>query len=82
MIKDEGRKNWSKSIRDVEPLLGIGIQMAATIVVMYFIGRWLDRMWNSAPWAMVASLFFGASAGLYQFIKTSLDFSKKELEKK
>ena len=82
MPSDEERPNWSKSVRDSGPLLGSGIEMAAAIVITYFVGRWLDGMWNSAPWAMVISLFLGASAGLFQFIKTVLDVSKKELEKK
>lgn len=58
-----------RAIRAAGPLFGSGIQLAASVVLMFFIGRWLDSSCNSTPWLMIVGLFFGFGAGLYNFIK-------------
>jgi F0F1-type ATP synthase assembly protein I len=69
---DSGFSSYVRAIRAIRaagPLFGSGIQLAASVVLMFFIGRWLDSLCNSAPWLMIVGLFFGFSAGLYNFIK-------------
>lgn len=66
---DSGFSSYVRAIRAAGPLFGSGIQLAASVVLMFFIGRWLDSLCNSAPWLMIVGLFFGFSAGLYNFIK-------------
>jgi ATP synthase protein I len=70
----------ASSYRDVGPYLGLGIQLAATIVICFFIGRWLDGLFNTTPWLMVLGAIFGAAAGLYNFIKTVIQLGKKQKE--
>ncbi len=79
-----GLSNSFQAFRDAGPLFGSGIQMAAAIVLMFFVGRWLDGLWGTAPWMMLAGILFGAVAGLFQFIRmvTSLDQKKTDEEKK
>ena len=48
---------------------GLGIQLVATILVGLWIGRWLDRMWHSAPWCTIAGIVIGLSAGIYAAVK-------------
>lgn len=75
--------NWSfdnplKAYRHAGPLFGTGIQLAATVVILFFIGNWLDEQWKTAPWLMVVCISIGIVGGLIKFIKTVNDISKSE----
>ncbi len=72
---------FPKAFRIAGPLFGLGIQLAAAVVVMFFVGRWLDGRWGTTPWMMLAGIMVGAAAGFYQFIKTVNDVNKRESEK-
>lgn len=43
MQKPEDTSGFAKSLRDVGPYLGLGLQLAATIVLMVLLGSWLDK---------------------------------------
>ncbi|MGA2623983.1 MAG: AtpZ/AtpI family protein [Bacteroidota bacterium] len=86
-ITDEKRTEgesgvFSKAFRVAGPLFGIGIQLAAAVVMMFFVGRWLDQRWGTTPWMMLVGTMVGAAAGFYQFIKTVNDVNKRESEKR
>lgn len=49
---------------------------------MFFLGRWLDEQFNTNPVLMIIFSLFGGFAGIYNFIKTTLDLNKKKLDKK
>jgi ATP synthase protein I len=76
-----GPASFARTYRDVAPYLGLGIQLAATIVVCFFLGRWLDQVLNTTPWLMILGAFLGAGGGLYGFLKTVIELGKKEKEK-
>lgn len=65
-----------KELRELGNYLGLGIQMAVTVIAMVFLGIWLDEKFGSAPWLTVASSFLGISSALYSFIKTVLKSGK------
>jgi len=73
-----GDEKFTKTFRDAGPFLGSGVQIAAAIVVMYFIGKWIDGKWNTTPWGMVICLFLGAAAALIHFIREVMVYTKKE----
>ena len=72
----------ARSYRDVGPYLGLGIQLAATIVICFFIGQWLDGLFNTTPWLMVLGAMLGAGAGLYNFLRTVIELGKRQKEKR
>jgi ATP synthase protein I len=76
-----GFTSLARAYRDVAPYLGLGIQLAATIVVCFFIGRWLDQILNTAPWLMIVGAFLGAGGGLYNFLRTVIELGKKQKER-
>jgi len=76
-----GLASLARTYRDVAPYLGLGIQLAGSIVVCFFLGRWLDQVLNTAPWLMILGAFIGAAGGLYNFLKTVIELGKKEKEK-
>lgn len=52
--------------------LGLGIELAATVTLMCFIGVWLDGKFNTKPVLTVVFSLLGVASGLYNFIKTVL----------
>ncbi|MCZ7603630.1 MAG: AtpZ/AtpI family protein [Melioribacteraceae bacterium] len=78
MPKKNNHSNLLKTYHDVGPYLGLGTQLAATIVLMFFLGRWLDGKFETDPVLTIAFSFFGGFAGIYNFIKTVLNMNKKK----
>jgi len=76
--KRSGFSIYGNALRSAGPIFGSGIQLAATVVLMFFIGRWLDREFGTDPWLMLAGIFFGLGAGLYNFIKIVQRVEKKK----
>ena len=50
---------------------GIGIQMAVTIIVCWWLGEKLENsmVLLDSPWGQLVGLFFGMFAGIYNLIK-------------
>ncbi len=76
------QSNPAKSYRDAGPYLGLGTQLAATMVLMFFFGRWLDEYFETEPWFTISFALFGGFAGVYNFIKTVLLLNKKQKSEK
>ncbi len=66
--KDKGEDK--KFVQSVGPYLGLGLQLAATVVIMVFVGVWLDEKLNTTPYLTVLCSLLGIFAALYNFIKT------------
>ena len=70
-------ENNKNPLAQAGPYLGLGVQLAATIVIMVFIGRWIDEKYNTNNiWTLVFA-FIGGGAGIYNFIRAVLDLEKK-----
>jgi len=67
----------SKVMKQLGPYLNLGWQLAITIVVMVFLGKWLDEKFGTSPWLIVTCSVFGVFAGMYTFIKTVMNLDKK-----
>jgi ATP synthase protein I len=67
-----------KAYREATPFLALGIQFAAIVVLMFFIGKWGDEKLNTKPWLMLLGLLIGISAGFYHFFTTVIALSKRE----
>lgn len=68
----------SNSYNEIGPYLGLGTQLAATIVLMFFLGRWLDNQFKTFPLLVILFSFIGGFAGIYNFIKTVLRLNEKK----
>ena len=77
MEKDSKQKKILNTYHEIGPYLGLGTQLAATIVIMVFLGVWLDGKFNSSPVLTLICAFFGGFAGIYNFIKTVLELNEK-----
>ncbi|HPU84513.1 MAG TPA: AtpZ/AtpI family protein [Candidatus Latescibacteria bacterium] len=63
---------WADSLREVAPLLSLGIQLALIVVASVIIGRWVDQRYGTGPWGVLIGAVFGTGSGLYHFIRTAL----------
>lgn len=68
----------SSSYRQIGPYLGLGTQLAATVVLMFFLGRWLDKEFSTTPLFIIVCSFAGSAAGIYNFIIAVLNLNKKK----
>jgi ATP synthase protein I len=74
--KDENEDGRSNFAINYGPYLGLGLQLAVTVIVMVFLGIWLDDKFNTSPWLTVVFSFLGIASALYSFIKTVLKSEK------
>jgi len=60
----------------------LGTQLAATMVLMFFLGKWLDEKFRLFPLLTILLSLFGGFAGVYNFIKSVLNLNKKEKDER
>lgn len=75
--KPEYDSGLAKTMREVGPYLGLGLQLAVTVTIMVFVGIWLDEKFNTKPILTIVCSVFGIFAGMYNFIKTVSKSVKK-----
>ena len=51
--------------------LKLAVELVAGVAVGFFIGWWLDRLFGTAPFLMVAFLGLGAAAGILNVVRTA-----------
>ena len=66
-----------KLVREIGPFLTLGIQLALSVVVFFFLGRWLDQLWGTGPWLMLAGLLIGVAGGFLQFFRAVANVSRQ-----
>jgi ATP synthase protein I len=74
--EDPGRR-W---IAEFGPYLTIGMQLALAVVAFFFLGRWLDDVFDTAPWLMILGLIVGTAGGFISFFRSAMSMAKKEDE--
>jgi ATP synthase protein I len=76
------KKTVSEGIREAAPYLGLGTQLAMTVTLLAFIGIFLDDKFDTKPVFIFVCTFFGAFAGLYNFIKSISHLDERKNDKK
>ena len=71
----ESERRW---ISEFGPYLTMGMQLAIAVVAFFFLGRWLDGVFGTAPWLMIAGLLLGTVGGFASFFRSALAIGKKE----
>ncbi len=75
-------KSVGKAIREIAPYSGLGLQLAVTVVIFWFIGRLIDEHYGTAPLWMIVGAMLGIVVGMYNFIKSVLELGKKKKNEK
>jgi ATP synthase protein I len=65
-------------VRSAGEFLTLGIQLALAVLVFFFLGRWLDEKFGTAPWLMIAGLFVGVTGGLISFFRSALSMGAEQ----
>jgi len=52
----------------------IGMELAITVVLGYFGGRYLDQLLGTGPWLLLAGVIIGLAVGTVSVYKTLLGF--------
>ena len=68
--------------QDSAPYLGLGLQLAAGVIVFYFLGTWADGKLHTTPWLMLTGVMMGVVGGLIKFLKTVGELTKEDSTKK
>jgi F0F1-type ATP synthase assembly protein I len=76
--KPSASSGYTSAIRAAGPLFGSGVQLAASVVIMFFAGRWLDGKLGTTPWLMIIGIFFGVGAGMVNFIRIVSRVERKQ----
>ncbi len=58
--------------RDMWGYLGLGAQLAVTVLLFAGLGGWLDQRYGWSPWGLLTLGMLGVAAGLYHFLKDAL----------
>lgn len=81
METQKNKDSIGKTYKEVGPYLGLGVQLAATILIMLYIGSWLDKKYDAGSTYTLIFAIVGIAIGLYQLIKTVLFLEKKSKTK-
>jgi F0F1-type ATP synthase assembly protein I len=57
---------------------GLGLQLAASVLLFLAAGRWLDKRIGTDPYLTIVGAFVGASAGFYSLYVGLMKGQKKE----
>ncbi len=66
----------NQTFKEVGPYLGIGVQLAATIILMVILGQWLDQKFEKNYLFTIIFAVVGVASGMYNLIRT-LSFLEK-----
>ena len=61
-----------RSMRQVGKAWSLAIEMVAAVVVSLFIGWWVDRWFDTAPWGLLGFILLGVAAALWSAIRTAM----------
>lgn len=64
-----------ESIRTLK-MSSVGIELALSVLIGLFAGRWLDGKLGTSPWLMIVLLCLGFAAGLRSIVRTMDKASK------
>ncbi len=66
-------RRWQE---DIGPFLTLGIQLALSVVIFFFLGKWLDGRFGTEPWLMIAGLLLGVTGSLIKFFRTAAQLGR------
>ena len=77
MIHNKEKLN---NLREIGPYLGLGTQLAVTVVSLFFLGYWLDEKFNTLPLFVLVLSMIGTFGGLYNFIRSVMHLNERKKE--
>lgn len=63
--------------KDYAKFTGLGIQIAASLLISLYGGIWLDEKFDTKPLFLLVGVFFGMLAGIWSVIKITTNSKPK-----
>ena len=55
---------------------GVGLELVAVVLVLMWVGYWLDGKLDTSPWLMLTGALLGIVGGLYNLVRDALKSRK------
>ena len=78
----KGKDEIQGTYREYGPYLTLGFQLAAAIVIFYFIGDWIDKRYGIAPIGKIGGAAIGMTGGFIKFFKSVASMIANEERKR
>lgn len=72
-----GAPDWRSSLREAGPYLGLGMQLAFTLLAFTLGGFFLDQRLETLPWLTIAGAIVGLVLLFLQLYRTAVDISNR-----
>lgn len=72
----------NKDLKNGIKYASLGIEFASMILGLGFVGYYIDKKIGSAPWFLIAGIFFGFVSGIYRLYKISKIISRNDRNEK
>jgi F0F1-type ATP synthase assembly protein I len=79
--KEKAFQSIGRAVREIAPYSGLGLQLAVTVVLFWFIGKMIDEHYGTQPLWMIVGAMIGIAVGMYNFIKSVIELGKKKEKK-
>lgn len=76
-----GAGRWGSERRWIQGMAmasQIGIFLALSVAIGWFVGQWLDGWLGTAPWLMILFTLFGIAAGFLEMFRVVMRLSRDE----
>jgi F0F1-type ATP synthase assembly protein I len=74
----EERRKQARALRRVADASAMGLAFPIAIAIGYFWGRWLDRVFETAPWLTSIFTVIGVAAGFLNAIREAIRLGREE----
>jgi F0F1-type ATP synthase assembly protein I len=82
--KQEGE--FRSAFQESAPYLTLGFQLAAVVLLFFFIGYWIDNKFGISPAGKLAGIVLGCIGGFFRFFRSASSLAandkKKQMSKK
>lgn len=68
----------TSAMQQAAPYLGLGVQLASTVLVCGAVGYWVDIQFLSSPIGVLTGVVVGSVVGMVQFFRTVQRLSQRK----
>ena len=79
-MSDDRRGRTAASLRRIADASSLGLAFPIAIAIGYFWGKWLDRVFGTAPWLTVVFGILGIAGGFLNAFRTAVRIGREEDE--
>jgi ATP synthase protein I len=72
--REQGLAGYGKAYE----IIAAALQLAVAVILMFFLGNWLDGKFGTAPWLMLTGLTVGFAAGFFAFMRSVQKLARNE----